>query len=272
MLWKFLVEARAGKARYGIVDFSMAPEDDPTSEDVWYRVHAGLACGLTDIDVIRERFEGMSLASFMREYLCADPSASNLRAIDADDWDATQVAELLTLPTSGFSVAFDVAPDGSSAALGLAWYNADGQPCVQLLEHKAGYSWLPTSLAKLLKANKGLPVLYDRIGNNLAVVQELQRKRGIPQSGLESIGDKEVSAGVSILMSALSDRNLIHAKDASLDNAVEGANFRYVNDARLFGRRNSTEDVSPLVAISNALYHAAGQRTRSSNRPKSRAF
>ncbi|WP_157357049.1 hypothetical protein [Arthrobacter sp. U41] len=270
MLWKFLVEARAGKRRYGIVDFSMSPEDDPTSEATWYRVHAGLACGLTDIEVIRERFEGMSLQSFMREYLCADPSASNLRAIDAEDWSATQVAELLALPGSGFSAAFDVAPDGSSAALAIAWYNEQGTPCVQLLAHKAGYSWLPVELAKLLKLHRGLPVIYDRIGNNLAVVQEMQKKRGISLTGMESIGAAQVSAGVTILMAALSDRNLIHAKDASLDNAVEGANFRYVNDARLFGRRSSTEDVSPLVAISNALYHAAGQRTRSNNRPKSR--
>lgn len=272
MLWKFLVEARAGKPRYGIVDFSMSPEDDPTSEDTWFRVHAGLACGLTDIEVIRERFEGMSLQSFMREYLCADPSASNLQAINPEDWEATRVAELLALPTANFSAAFDVAPDGSSAALGIAWYNAEGTPCVQLLEHRAGFSWLPIALAKLLKEHRGLPVVYDRIGNNLAVAQAIQSKRNVPQSGMEHIGAAQVSAGVTLLMSALSDRNLIHATDPSLDRAVDGANFRYVNDARLFGRRNSTEDVSPLVAVSNALYHVAGQKTRTTDRPRSRVF
>ena len=272
MLWKFLLAAREGKNRYGIVDFSMSPEDDPTSEATWYKVHAGLACGLTDIDVIRERFEGMSLASFMREYLCADPVASNLRAIDEEDWKATQVPDLLTLPTANFSAAFDVAPDGSSAALGIAWYDEQGRPHVQLLEHKAGYSWLPNAVAKLLKDHRGLKVVFDRVGNNVAVWQELQRKRNLPLTNLESIGAKEVSAGTTIFMSAISDRNLVHAKDPSLDNAVEGANFRFVSDARLFGRRTSTEDVSPLVAVANALYHAAGQKTRSTERPKGRTF
>lgn len=273
LLWKYVVAGRKGTEGIGILDYSMEPTEDATDEALWHRVYPNLQpSGLVTLKFLRKELEKLGLASFSREYLCLDPSASSIRAIPEEDWEATQVPDMLPLPTANFSAAFDVAPDGSSAALGIAWYDSNGQPCVQLLEHREGHSWLVTSLAKLLRDNRGLPVIYDRIGNNIAVVQELQRKRNLPQSGLESIGAKEVSAGVAILMSALTDRNLIHAKDASLDSAADGANFRIVNDARLFGRRNSTSDVSPLVAVSNALYHAAGKKTRSNTRPKGGTF
>ncbi|CAM3212772.1 hypothetical protein PSET11_03040 [Arthrobacter ulcerisalmonis] len=272
LLWQYLTAGRKGTEDLGILDYSMLSTDDASDESVWHRVYPGLSSGLVSIKFLRKALATQGLLSFAREFLCLDPSASSIAAIDPEDWAATQVPDMLPLPTANFSVSFDVAPDGSSSALSVAWYSEQGTPCVQVLAHRAGYSWLPNELAKLLRATRGVPVVYDRIGNNLAVIQELQRLRGVPQSGIESIGAKEVSAGVAILMSALSDRNLIHALDPSLDSGAEGANFRYVNDARLFGRRNSTADVAPLVAASNALYDAAGRKKRSTNRPRGGAY
>lgn len=150
MLWDFLKPARAGKPRYGIVDFSMDPADDPTDEAVWWTVHAGLASGLTDIDVIRERFEAMPLLSFQREYLCADPLGSATRAIAEEDWLAT-MDEKLQRPDSNFALSFDVAIDGSAAAIAAAWYEND-IPCVQVLKYRGADAWVAQELAKAMQA------------------------------------------------------------------------------------------------------------------------
>lgn len=260
LLWDYLVTGRKGTEGIGIVDFSMRPDDDPTDEAVWYRVHAGLAAGLTSIKVMRKRFATMKLISFQREYLCADPTSANIAAIDPEDWEATTVAEMPAVPEGNFTVAYDVHPDGQSASLALAYYTPDGIPHIQMLDYRAGFSWLPGEIAKLLKQHRGLEVVFDSIGHNLAVFQTVQRMRNVPSSGLRSITMKDSSAGVSLLTSSIADRALVHAEDRDLDAAVAGASFRYVNDSRLFGRRGSLEDVSPLVASANALYVAAGNR------------
>lgn len=260
LLWDYLVTGRKGTEGIGIVDFSMSPTDDPTDEAVWYRVHPGLASGLTPIKVMRKRFATMKLVSFQREYLCCDPVAANIAAIDPEDWEATAVNEMPPVPTGNFTVAYDIHPDGQSAALALAYYTEDGIPHIQMLDYRAGFSWLPSAIAKLLKEHRGLEIVFDSIGHNLAVFQTVQRMRNVPTSGLRSITMKDSSAGVSLLTSSIADRALVHTPDRDLDAAVEGASFRYVNDSRLFGRRGSLEDVSPLVASANALYIAAGKR------------
>lgn len=268
LLWEYLKRARGGDAEVGIVDFSMTPQDDPTSEDVWFRVHPGLAAGLTPLKKFRQRFASMPLVSFMREYLCADPPNSVLRAIPEDEWEATTHPDYFDLPERDFAIGYDVALDGSAAAVSVAWY-AEGIPHVQVLHHKPGLNWVPGEIAKLLRGSRGrnVTVVYDAIGHNQAIWQSVQAMRGVDLERLKPVTMREVAAGVTLFMAAVMDRALRHAKDPSLDTAAEAANFRFSGDSRLWGRGKSGEDISPLVSSSNALYIAAGIAERA-NRKK----
>lgn len=260
LLWQYLQAGRKGTEDLGILDYSMRPDQDATDEALWEAVYPGLSSGLVPIKFLRKALETQGLLSFSREFLCLDPVASSLRAIPEEDWLAGQVPELLELPKDNFSVSFDITQDGSAGALAIAWYSPEGIPSVQILEHKAGYSWMPAYIGKLLTDNRGVEIGFDAIGNNLSVNQTIQRMRGVPKNNLRAMTMKEVAAGVSLLTSHVSDHALVHAKDASLDKAAEEVAFRYSGDSRLFGRRQSSADISPLVAASNALYIAAGKR------------
>lgn len=261
MLWDYLCRARNGKPRHGVVDYSMSPEDDPTDEALWWRVHPGLASGLTDIEVIRERFEGMPLVSFQREYLCADPPHASIAAIDAEAWQATRVDEFLPLPETGVHLAFACGLNDSSGAVAAAWMTDKG-PVVQLLDYRPGISWMAGYLQRVLKDAPSQTIIADRVGSNMSVYTELQRKVKGNMRGVQMVGAQQHAAGVSLLMSAIGDQTLTHAADPALDGAAKGANFRYVQDSRLFGRRTSQEDVAPLEACALALYKASGTKTR----------
>jgi phage terminase large subunit-like protein len=260
LLWQYLQAGRKGTEDLGILDYSMSPTQDATDESVWHEVYPGLSSGLVKLSFLRKALETQGLLSFSREFLCLDPVASSLRAIPEEDWLAGQVPEMLALPASNVSIAFDTTQSGDAGAVAVAWYTPDGLPHVQILEHKGGINWLPGYLEKLLKAHKGVEIGFDSIGNNLSIFQTLQRKRGISTVNLRSMTMKEVAGGVSLMTSHISDRSLVHAVDPSLDRAVEAAAFRYSGDSRLWSRGNSNEDISPLIAASNALYIAAGKR------------
>jgi hypothetical protein len=260
LLWQYLQAGRKGTEDIGILDYSMEPTADATDEAVWQAVYPGLSSGLVPLKFLRKALETQGLLSFSREFLSLDPVASSLRAIPEEDWLAGQVPALLDLPADNYSVSFDITQDGSAGAVAVAWYTEDGVPHVQILEHKAGFNWMPQYLGKILTDTRGIEVGFDSIGNNLSVFQTIQRMPRVPKTNLRAMTMKEVSAGVSLLTSHVSDNALVHAKDASLDKAAEEVAFRYSGDSRLFGRRQSNADISPLIAASNALYIAAGKR------------
>lgn len=260
LLWKYLTLGRSDPEEIGILDYSMEPTADATDEDLWYSVYPGLSSGLVPIKYLREAMEVQGLLSFSREFLCLDPQASSLRAIPEEDWLAGQELDMLELPLHNYSVSFDITQDGSAGSVAVAWYTEDGIPHVQVLEHKAGFNWMPAYISEILRNSKGIEVAFDSIGNNLSVFQSIQRSPRVPKASLRALTMKEVAGGVSLLTSHVSDRALVHAKDAALDKAAEEVAFRYSGDSRLFGRRQSSADISPLVAAANALYIAAGMR------------
>lgn len=270
LLWDYLQAGRKGTEDLGILDYSMTPQDDATDEELWHRVYPGLASGLVKIGFLRKQLEVMGLLGFSREYLCLDPVASSMAAIDPDDWQATLTEDFPAIPP-GFTLSFDCAVDGSSAALACAFY-AEGRPHVQVLDYRSGISWLPNAVAKYLREHRGLTVSYDSVGHNVAVAQKLQSMQGVPTGNVGPMTMKDVAAGVSLFTTAVSDRALVHQKDRDLDAAVDGVTFRYVSDSRLWGRKHSSADVSPLVACSNALFKAAGKRQRNDRKARAMAL
>lgn len=260
LLWQYLQAGRKGTEDLGILDYSMDPTQDATDEALWAAIYPGLSSSLVPIKFLRKALETQGLLSFSREFLCLDPVASSLRAIPEEDWLAGQEQDHLTLPTSNYSISYDITQDGSAGAVAVAWYTTDGIPHVQILEHKAGMNWLPQYVGKILTDTRGIDVGFDAIGNNLAVFQTIQRMNKVPKSNLSALSMKDVATGVSLFMSHVTDHALVHAVDPSLDKAVEEVSFRYSGDSRLWNRGRSQADISPLIAASNALHIAAGKR------------
>ena len=249
LFWSRLELARSGeRPRYGILDYSAADSDDPEDREVWARVHPGPSSGLTPMSVLEERFADLGPVQFAREYLCMWPADASTSAIDMDAWTAAEV-ERVALPDR-FGLAYDVAVDGSSAALVAAWRDADGVAYVEVVDHRLGVSWLAAKAHTVAKKYR-VPVRYDQIGANMNVAQEIDRKRGVKVAPGNL---KDVAGAAQRLVSDLSEGRLRHFGQASLTAAAEGASWRQTESARAFGRKSSTNPIEPLVAASLALW------------------
>lgn len=260
LLWDELVAARQGAEGYGVVDYSMSELDDFTLEETWIRVHPGISSGLVPLKTVKARFESMPASSFCREYLCKDPDNLTTAAIPSDLWKNTQVPNFLEVPANAI-IGIASHPDATGASIAATWY-ADDKPHIQLLAYKPGIDWVSKELAKILKEHPRTTILYDSMGNNLSIIQDLKRIPGIPTQNLTPVNIRQMSAGVTTLLTAIQNGTLVHAKDRDLDNAAMGASLRMVNDSRLLGRRASVEDVSPLEACAVSLYYSSGNRVR----------
>lgn len=253
MFWDLLTEARAGgRFAPGILDYSApdAPSDvvDVADPKLWRRVHPGLSSGLTRRAVLEERLYRLGEVRFAREYLCIWPYDSGSAALNMDAWHKAAGPEV-SLPDR-FGLAYDVAPDGSSAALAAAWRDEDGTAHVGILDHKMGVSWLARTVHAVARKYR-VPVRFDGIGANHGPAGDVQRLRGVR---LVSGQLKDAAAAAQLLVSELADGRLKHADQGSLNQAAEGASWRQLEGARVFARRHSDADVAPLVAASLALY------------------
>ena len=259
MFWDFLEKARKDPNKRGIVDYCANEWEDPSDEAVWWRNHPGLASGLTHIDKLRERFELMPIAQFAREYLCIWPADRTVSALDKKKFEAGKVAPIAfeQLPEgTPWAASFECHMEGMSGSIIASWWQ-DGVARAQVMEHRAGVDWMPTAVAQLLKAHPSVPVVYDPIGQNQVVAQQLAGMPRVNTRRLRAMPMREVSAAASMTAGAVDEQNLQWGESKSLMLAVENANWRFSGENRFFGRKSAQVCISGIIGLSLALFEAA---------------
>ena len=245
--WGALEAGRQGSPGYALSEFAAPDSVDPEDEGVWQQFHPGIGT-LTTLEKMRARRAGLSLPMWCQEYLGIWPPDNSTSAIDMVAWADSAVPQV-ELPDR-FGIAYDVAPDSSSAAVCAGWRDEDGVGYVAILEHRQGVSWMPRMVAAVAKKYR-LPVRYDGIGANHGPSTEISRLRGVQ---LVSCTAKDAQAATQSFVSNLTDGTLRHFDQASLTAAAEGAAWRQSEGGRYFARKASACDIAPLVACALALF------------------
>jgi hypothetical protein len=165
------------------------------------------------------------------------------RPIDPQAWvDCRDVGAAVTKATS---VAIDVPPDRSFATIAGAAMQADGTTLVWVHRRERGVAWVRDAL-RAMKPNQ---VILDGKSPAGALTAELENYLNIMP-----VSTGEYTTACALLVDAVEQRTLRHRGDVDLDNAVDGAAVRSVSDSWAWARRSSTVDISPLVAVTLALW------------------
>jgi hypothetical protein len=264
--WDSLEAARSQADTLGIVDYcakdsEVVSEEQAADESLWFRVHPGLASGLTTLKTLRKRFATMGLAEFVREYLCVWPPDTSQAALDLLKWAATGVTPAPAPPGTPWAMGYDVAIGSAAAAVAVAWFDGEGNPHVQLMEHRVRADWLTADLMQAVSKHPGLVIGYDPIGDNIAAAQALARKPRFKASNLKALTLKEVAAATATIAAAVDNETLEHGISRALDIAAGNASWRMAGGSRLFQRMHG-KDISALLAVVHALGAAAGLKKR----------
>ena len=267
LLWDTLTNGRNGKARVGVVDYSISDTESAVIVDedgnvrpnveVIERVHPGINT-LTDLETILERFETMALASFEREYLCRFPTSNAEDALNPDAWAAGELSDMARPERVG--IAFDCAYDGTSASLAYAWRDEDGNAYGELVAHEPGTAWVPSTTQAALAKYKRQSVAYDNIGANMDPANVLTRAR----ARVTPLNTPRILAAAQRLASDVNGGRFRHLPQRDLDAAVANATWRDVGKSgRAFGTKDAAgASINPLVAVSLALWQYDQERDR----------
>lgn len=248
-LARYLALARGGAAGVALVEYGATKDDDPADPAVWWRVHPGLAAGLTDVDALSSALAVMGEASFAREYLNVW-QASGTRVIPAKAWQAARRAGATPRPGTAPVFAVDVALDRSAACIMAVWPDRDGCPVGEVVQYAPDVGWAGARLIELYHQHRPPLIVADSQGPVLTVVDELTRAK-IP---VMQTGARDYSAACASMLDRIKAGQVAHRGETPLDAAAAGGGKRTIGDGWGWGRRTSTVDVSPLNAYTLALW------------------
>lgn len=249
-----------GSPRLAFFEWSIDPAvDDPAAPAAWARANPALGIRISE-EFIAGEMAALDAATFARERLgVPDMPLSEVRAdppIPLELWDGC-VADA-GRPGEGLVWAVDVSPDLQSAAVGVAWRRDDGRVQVQVVDHRPGAGWVAGRVAELRGRWGGVWVLDPRGGSGSLV-------EGWP--GV-SVSAADARRWCVLLDAAVRSGGLAHFGQAEVRAGLEGAVRRPSEDGGWsWARRQSTVDISPLVAVSLAHGALAGGVTEQAALP-----
>jgi phage terminase large subunit-like protein len=224
-------------------------------ETVWIESHPGIRhpgnpTGVIGLEFLRAQW-ARDPGQFARAYLnVTDSTGTTSAPIDIDAW------RLLAVPAPErdvtITLGIDVAVDQAAATVVAAF--VDGDHCtVEVIEHRAGYSWVPATVAAMYDRWPVVAVAADVAGQSPAAVLSRPLERaGVTITALDLA---DVTAAAADMVAAVRAGTVHNVASPTLDAAIEGARRRLVGDgAWSWGRRDADVDVSALIAATFARW------------------
>ena len=137
---------------------------------------------------------------------------------------------------------------GSIAAAGM-W--PDGRIHVGSVDRRPGTGWLVTESKRIQTERKCLVVMDEKCTDASLLTALEEANVPVQTARLEHYIE-----ACSELVKRVKDRQITHLRTTELDDAVRGAAWRMVNDRKVWGRKQSTRDISMLEAATLAAWVA----------------
>jgi hypothetical protein len=233
----------------GVAYFEWSAEEDaePSDPATWWSCMPALGITITE-DAVAADFASMSLSEFRRAYLNQWVTALSDPVIPLDAWRALADPGSEALDPVAF--AFDVTPDRAAASIAVAGRRPDGLSHVEVVESGRGTGWLAARLAGLVESHRPLGVFCDPAGPAGSLLPDVERA-GVQVTVLSA---QEHARACGMLQDAVSERRVRHLGTSELLAALDGAAKRPLGDAWAWSRKSSSVDISPLVAVTLALW------------------
>jgi hypothetical protein len=248
-----------------VVECSLActEHDDPASPRSWARANPGLNIRISETHVGRE-MASMSAQGFARERLGVGnwpvEAGAGWQVIAEEQWTARE--DRLSQVLDPVAVAMDATPFREWGSIAVAGRRADGNLHVEVVEHRPRTSWMVPWLLDRIERLKPCAVVIDGASEAGSLIAPLEA------ASVEVVKPtfREMAQACGQLVEAVTDSGTLrHLGQVELAVALAGAQKRPLGDSWAWSRRDSSVDISPLVASTLALW---GHATRAHIKPE----
>jgi phage terminase large subunit-like protein len=246
-----LVESGVTK---GVAYFEWSAPDDaePGDREVWRACMPGLRCngGIIKEDAVEADFRTMDLIEFQRAYLNQWPDRNAVEpVIPPSKW--APLADVGSQVEDPVVFAVDANPERSAAAIAVAGRRSDGLGHIEVVDAREGTGWLLNRIVRLNERHKPKAWIVDPASSAGSLLPALQAAGITP----ELVSGREMTQACGAFYEdAVEKAAFRHLDQPSLNSALRGARKRDLSDAWAWHRRNSSIDISPLVAATLAWH------------------
>ncbi|MET7741988.1 hypothetical protein [Streptomyces sp. NPDC005385] len=227
------------------LEWSANKDDDLDSHETWAKANPALGYRL-DLEKTQDERNGASDAGFQRERLGVWLSLTSKSVFDMEAWEKLKNA---TDPDGPYSFSVDVSPMRDRASIAVASY-VGTKIQVQIVASDAGTAWLPDALYELQRKFHPVALAIDVNSPAGSLIPQLKAKR----VRMLLTGEKEVRHGSGAFFDGVNNGTIIHVGQEALTTAVANAKKRAIGDAFGWDKKNSSVDLTPLVAATAAAH------------------
>ena len=248
-LWRVVKRGRGRHPTMAYFEWGTPTGADVTDRQVWADANPALGIRVSE-EALEDDFDLMTPDGFAREHLGVwdDPDDGD-RPIKLEDWQATTADRKRrqnVVPV--FFLA--VAPGMTAASVGAA-FDSNGIPHGELADRRPGTDWFVGRVVQLAKKHPKAVFAVEASGAVGALLPEL-KDAGIEP---EEFTSGDMGRGCAHLQKVTGDRAVTHSDDPLFTDALAGAVKADVGDGLWkWSHRRSTVDISPLVAVTGALW------------------
>lgn len=243
--------------RLGIFEWSAPPGCSVWDRGGWAAANPSLGYTITEQTLASDAGTDPE-AVFRTECLCQWVLTMVKLVIPADTWRACEDGDSVIAGSPTF--ALDVAPDLGWAAIAAAGRRADGLPHIEItsrgevVDHRPGVEWVVPRFVELAERRPGLRVSIVE-GSAAAALGPALKAAGIE---VVSVPLTEIGAACGLLYAQALAEDLRHLGTPELARALVAARKRQEEGetAWTWGRRRSTGDITPLYAVTVALWQS----------------
>ena len=228
------------------LEWSAADDADLDDPKAWAQANPALGSLISHDTVVTERAAASS-EGFGRERLGMWAGAFSQRVFDPGVWRLL-CDEGVSAPDR-VVLTVDVSPDRWSASIGVAGELEGGRTLVMVYTD-AGTEWVVPKLVELCAARDVAEVAIVASGQAAALQPDLMRA----QIEYTKLNGADMGAACAAFQLAVRDGAVAHVNQDELTAAVANAHTRRVNEVERWDRADSVIDISPLVAVSAAVW------------------
>lgn len=249
-------EAWAGEAEDAVwLEIGADPESDPNDEAQWPLMNPSFPLRTPLESMLRLRKNLKDEDAWNREGRGIWDPLNLHRVIDEKSWAA--VGDAASMATERLTLAIDVSPDRSSAAVSLAGRRPDGLWHVELDEHRSGADWAIGWVSQRAAKN----TLHAVVVDELAGLTEHRRGRVYLKGTdievtLAAAEGRDMAMAWSTYHDAITGATVRHTNQPQVNRAVSEAGTRDVGGSKALTKKNATSDITPLTSQTLALWGA----------------
>jgi phage terminase large subunit-like protein len=232
-------------------------DEDANLDDRWAWAEANPSLGSrVAVEKVADERASMDDETFARERLGLWDSQTTMSVVHPDRWIALADPQSQA-DTRSVVFAADVAPDRQRGSIAVAGERPDGRVHVEVVENARGIAWMAPWLVERCKKYRAAVVL-DPGSPAGALVPDLQK------AGVEPLlmTTRDVGQACGMFFDGAVEDRLRHLDDPRLSTALAAGRKRDigVNGLWAWHRRDTSTDLTPLVAATNAVWGFLARR------------